>query len=176
MIPMRRLGIIMGACFAFYAAAPVAAEPSATFQVTAEIVPGCEINGLAPASGQNIGGLGTLDFGEHSGLATGAVSTSLVQNTSLTLRCTPSVALTMTLSEGLHVGSGRNLQGPGGDRVAYSLYQDAAFSEELVANQAFQIDFADQAPISLPIYGRLMLDGTNVSGTYSDTVMVSLEW
>lgn len=169
-------GGVLGICLSLCLTAPAAAETSASFQVSATIVPGCEINGSPPVAEQSVGGLGTLDFGEHSALATGMVSTSLAQNADLTLNCTPSVALTMSLGGGLHTAGARNLQEPGGGRIAYRLYRDAAFGQELLANQFFPVSFAGPGAIALPIYGRLTLAGDSRPGTYTDTVIVTLAW
>lgn len=171
-----RIGSVLSVCLSLCLAAPAAAQTSASFQVNATIVPGCEINGSPPVAGQNIGGLGTLDFGSHSALATGPVSTSLAPNAGLTLSCTPSVTLTMSLGNGLHAAGVRNLQEPGGGRIAYRLYRDAAFSQETLANQAFSVSFSGAGAIALPIFGRLTLPGNSSPGTYTDTVIVTLAW
>lgn len=139
-------------------------------------MPGCEINGSPPTAGQNIGQMGSLDFGEHSALETGAVSASLTQNAGLALRCTPSVTLTMTLGAGLHAENSRNLQAPGGGRIAYDLYNDPGFTQQLGVDQPVPISFADPDVITLPIYGRLALAPGNPPGTYTDTVIVTLAW
>lgn len=160
------------------AGAPAArAETSATFQASATIVSGCEVNGTLPSPGDAIGTLGTLDFGEHSALATGTVTAGLTANGSIALSCTPGVALTMSLDGGEHATTTRNLQaGSSAQRVSYRLYADAAFSQELLAGQAFAVNFSDPEHVSLPVYGRAALSGNGAVGTYSDTVAVTLNW
>jgi len=152
------------------------AQTSASFQVSATIVPGCEINGSPPTAGQGIGQAGVLDFGSHSALETGQISVSLAQNGGLTFRCTPTVALTMALGGGLHAGSSRNVQGPGGARLAYNLFRDAGFTQQLAVDQPVPISFSGPGAIALPIYGRLNLGTANRPGTYTDTVVVTLAW
>lgn len=171
-----RMAGVLGICVSISLAAPAAAQTSASFQVSATIVPGCEINGSPPTAGQNIGQMGSLDFGEHSALETGAVSASLTQNAGLALRCTPSVTLTMTLGAGLHAENSRNLQAPGGGRIAYDLYNDPGFTQQLGVDQPVPISFAGPDVITLPIYGRLALAPGNPPGTYTDTVIVTLAW
>jgi spore coat protein U-like protein len=157
--------------------APAGAATSASFQATATIVSGCEINGDIPASGQAVGQFGTLSFGSHSGVATGTINSSMVSNASVVLSCTPGVTLTMTTDSGQHAGTTRNMQaGTVTQRVSYRLYRDAAFAQELIANQAVAVSFSDTTNIKLPIYGRATLPGNGAPGTYTDTVVVTLNW
>ncbi|WP_275228417.1 Csu type fimbrial protein [Novosphingobium album (ex Liu et al. 2023)] len=156
---------------------PARAETSATFDLAARIVAGCEINGDTAASGQAIGQTGTLDFGTHSALETGPVTAVMAWNSAVSMRCTPSVALTMAIGAGLHADSARNLQRQAGtSRIAYRLYRDAGFSQELIADQPVPISFSESLPITPAIYGRLVLPGDRPAGTYSDTVVVTFAW
>lgn len=174
----RLVGWRVGALLApFLISSPAWAQPTASFQVSATIVPGCEIGGAPLAPGQSLGAVGTLDFGEHSALTTGPVSATLFQSTALQLACTPSVALTMSLNGGLHAGVSRNLQasaGPG--RLAYRLYTDAGRTQELLVNQPVSLSFSNPQAISLSIYGELQLPGNSRPDVYSDTLVVTLAW
>lgn len=171
-----KVGGVTAAFISLCLPVPASAGLTSTFQVEAKVVAGCEINNSTPTANQNFGGLGALDFGTHSALATGIVSTSLAQNTGFKLSCTPSVSLTMSVNNGLHAGVTRNLQEPGSDRMAYTLYREATYNQVLLPNQAFAISFSNPNTIILPIYGRLTLAGNHRSGTYSDTVVVTLAW
>ncbi len=173
---MRRTA---AACLALGLFAPAAAtaQTTASFQVSAAIVPGCEVNGATPAAGASVGQIGTLDFGTHSALATGQVTATMVRSAGFTLACTPSVALAMTLDGGLHAAGGRNLQAQGGpERIAYRLYSDAAFSQELLTGQAVPLAFSTPSSVALPVYARLTLPGNARPAVYSDTVVVTLAW
>lgn len=163
----------LGGCLA----SPALAGTTASFQVSATVVPGCEINGSAPAPSQNLGQLGTLNFGTHSALGTDTVTAVLVRNSGITLSCTPTVSLTMSLDGGQHAATTRNLQAAGGtERVAYRLYRDPGFGQELLANQGYGITFSDPYAVPLPIYGRLDLPGVRRPDVYRDTVTVTLTW
>lgn len=170
------LGLCQSLILILFLAEPAGAQTSASFQVSATIVPGCEINGSPPTPSQSVGQAGALDFGNHSALETGPVSVALAQNAGLTFRCTPSVALTMALGGGLHAGNSRNVQEPGGRRIAYSLFRDPAFTQQLAVNQPVPVSFSGSGAIALPIYGRLSLGAGNRPGTYTDTVVVTLAW
>lgn len=172
------IGRIGGVCLAPCLQMPVAAaDTMATFDLAATIVEGCEINATLPVDGQDVGQIGTLDFGSHSALSTETVTAALVQNAGLTLSCTSSVSLSMSLDGGLHADGSRNLQRSGDtDRIAYRLYGDSSFTQELLADQPVSISFGDPEAITLPVYGRLTLPGNSPPGIYSDTVMVTLSW
>ncbi|HEY0271501.1 MAG TPA: spore coat U domain-containing protein [Sphingomonas sp.] len=164
-------------CCAIGNGAAAGAAPSASFQATATIVSGCEVDGALPGGGQTIGQIGTLDFGVHSALSTDTITASLAQNAGLLLVCTPGVALTMNVDAGLHGGATRAMQAPGNaSRLSYHLYRDAAFAQELLANQPIPVSFVSATPIALPIFGRLTLPGNLPPGTYGDTVLVTLNW
>lgn len=169
----------LGAGLLALAAVPLGAqaETTASFGVSAQVVSGCEINGALPTNGQSIGTVGTLDFGSHPALETGLVTASLLPATGLAVRCTPGVSLLMSTDGGTHNNGLRNLQlNAGTVRQPYRLYRDAARSQEWLAGQAVAISFTAGADISLPIYAGLVLSGTLPPGTYTDTVVITLNW
>lgn len=153
------------------------AVTSASFQVSAIVVSGCEINGDLATGGELLGRVGTIDFGTHSALATGNITANMVQNSALTLSCTPGVALTMSLNGGLHATSSRNLQASGSAAtIPYRLYRDAGLNQEFTINQAVSVTFADPQSIALPVYGQITLSGDKPPDTYSDTILLTLSW
>lgn len=118
-----------------------------------------------------------LDFGTHPALSTETITASLAQTGGLVLRCTPGVTLTMSIDAGQHGGATRAMQAPGNTSLlSYRLYRDAAFGQEVLVNQMVPVSFSSGAPILLPIFGRLTLPGNLPSGTYGDTVLVTLNW
>ncbi|MGE8323701.1 MAG: spore coat U domain-containing protein [Pseudomonas sp.] len=151
-------------------AAPLDAATTSNFTVTAQIVAGCLVVG-------GVSQYGTLDYGSHSALATGALSTSL-GGTTVTFQCTPGVALSMSLGGGQNSASGtRNLKRTGGTEVlAYQLYQDAAFSQSLGIGQSVAVSYTDPTTIKLPVYGQVQLSGLLPAGTYTDVVQVTVTW
>lgn len=147
---------------------PLAAVTTQSFQVSATITPGCLIVG----GGSNYG---ALTYGSYSALATGTVTAALTGG--VTLQCTPGVALSMSVDAGLHSSTGRNMQlNSGSARVGYQLFRDAAFSQSLGVSQSVSVTYSDANNISLPIYGRVVLPGTQPGGTYSDVLQVQLSW
>lgn len=144
-----------------------------SFQVKATIVPGCSVT-----SGTG-GVLGVLNFGTRSGVATGQVSTQFVPNGSLSLACTPGVALKMSINGGTHYTTVRNMQRSGGTQlVGYRLYSNSslAANAEIGVNQDVSITYSDSNNISLPLYGVAQLSGFSPAGSYTDQLTVTLSW
>nr|WP_313824143.1 spore coat U domain-containing protein [Leclercia sp.] len=144
-----------------------------SFQVSATITPGCSV---AAGSG---GLLGTLNFGTHSGVARGSVNTSFVPNGSLSIACTPGVALSMSIDGGQYYTSVRNMQRSGTtDRVAYRLYSSSslAANSEIGVNQAVSVTYTNSNNIALPLFGVALLTGFSPAGNYSDQLTVTLSW
>lgn len=67
--------------------------------------------------------------------------------------------------------SGNSLQLP------YRIYSDAAHTSEILVNQTVPLNIAGtNNNIILPIYGVLQLNGFSPSGSYTDTLTVTLTW
>jgi len=144
-----------------------------SFQVSATITPGCSV---ATGSG---GLLGTLNFGTHSGVERGSVNTSFVPNGSLSIACTPGVALSMSIDGGQHYTSVRNMQRSGGaSLVPYRLYSSSslAANSEIGVNQAVSVAYTNSNNIALPLFGVALLTGFSPAGNYSDQLTVTLSW
>ena len=158
---------------------PVHAETNAEFDVSAEIVAGCLVDGLG-GSGQ-AGTIGTLDFGSDSTFSTATHSATTTANQAVRLRCTPGVSLMMSVDGGAHAASGqRHLQfgANGGARIAYSLCRDAGCGQPIAigASTSLTVGPADSDDVRLPLYATLTLPGTLPPGTYDDMLMVTLSW
>lgn len=111
---------------------PAVAETSSTFDVAAEIVPGCRVDGLG-ASG-DAGRIGTLDFGTDSTFSTATHSAATTTNQTIRLRCTPGVNLAMSVDGGAHAAAGlRHLQREpsASARIAYALCRDAGCTQPI---------------------------------------------
>ncbi|MBF5014017.1 spore coat U domain-containing protein [Burkholderia pseudomultivorans] len=154
--------------------ADTAVPTTATFTVSAQVVAGCGVAGGGAGSGLNFG---TLDFGAHPAIATGDLSAATSGST-LQIECSPGSTLKMSVDGGGQPSAGntqRNLQGPGGARVAYRLYADAAHTRAIGIGQAVSIPVSGTT--SLPIYGALTLPGGAVpAGTYTDVAQVTLSY
>lgn len=155
------------------------AETSASFDVTAAIVPGCLVDGGGSAG--NAGTIGTLDFGHDSSLSTASHSATTTASQSIRLRCTPGVNLSISFDGGTHSASGaRNLQlgANTAARIAYSVCRDAACNLPVTigGTTSTVITAANANDVRLPIYAVLTLPGHLPPGTYTDTLTVTLTW
>lgn len=144
-----------------------------TFNVGATITPGCSVT-----SGTG-GVLGTLNFGTHTGVESGQISTSFVPNAALSLACTPGVSLTMSINGGLYYSTVRNMQISGGtQKVPYRIYSNSslAANTEIGVNQSVSVTYTDANNIALSIFGAAQLTAFSTAGTYSDQLTVTLTW
>jgi spore coat protein U-like protein len=157
---------------------PASSETSAGFQVSATLVAGCAVDGVGMEG--DAGSFGVLDFGEGMALATTGHSASLAASQTLVLRCTPGTSLTMSIGPGLNAEGGlRHLRvGTGTDKLPYRLYRDAAFTQEIGIDvpQGISITGDNMNDVHLPVHGHLVLPGARSPGTYTDTLVVTLQW
>ncbi|CAM3503360.1 MULTISPECIES: Csu type fimbrial protein [Halomonas] len=154
------------------------ASPTDTFMVSATITPGCLINQEIPSNGTLLGMIGSLAFGTASALSQDMHSASLVTSSAFTLSCTPGTPLTLRVDGGQQWDVERQLKRVNGNEtLAYQLYQDAALQNAIGISQPVSIDTSTTPDnITLPIWGRLMLPGNLPAGSYSDELLVTLEW
>lgn len=157
----------------------VHAETNAVFDVAAEIVAGCRVDGLGTSG--HAGTIGTLDFGEDSSFSTATHSASIAASQAIRLRCTPGVALTMSIDGGGHAALGRrHLQRETGSdaRIAYSLCRDAACAEPIAigGGTAVAVTSANSDDVRLPLFAALTLPGALPPGRYGDMLTVTLAW
>jgi len=144
---------------------------SAQFKAQATIVAGCAVLGTGSL-------FGTLSFGTYPGTGTGSVNGTFVQNTSLTLACTPGVSLNMAINGGSNFTTVRNVMQSGNSlQLPYRIYTDAAHTNEIGVGQNVPLNISSSNNnIVLPIYGVLQLNGFSPSGSYTDTLTVTLTW
>ncbi|ANF57620.1 hypothetical protein A5892_09235 [Halotalea alkalilenta] len=158
--------------------ASASAAPTSTFQVSATVSEGCLVDGARPAEGASLGMLGWLDFGVDSALSTATHTASLVAGQSVTLNCTPGVALSMWVDGGQHYDDQRRMRhADGSGLLGYSLFSDAAMQQPIAVNQEVPVNTAASPEnVQLPLYARLSLPGDASAGSYHDTLVVTLQW
>ncbi|TQI80303.1 spore coat protein U-like protein [Serratia fonticola] len=146
------------------------ALPTQTFQVSANIVNGCLVQG------SNTGVFGAINFGTYPGTSKAQVNASYVQNAAITLVCTPGTNLQMSIDGGVNYSTGRNLKLSGNTNlVPYNIYNSAT-NVAIPVNQAVPVTFTNANNIVLPLYGQLTLGGNSYAGSYADTLTVTLSW
>lgn len=119
----------------------------------------------------------SLAFGSASLIASNIDSTS-----SVSVTCTNGTPYKIALNFGTGVGSGpvnnRRMTGPGGAYVKYSIFKDAARSSEW--GDSLGISTNDGTGIgstqNYTAYARVFSQTTPASGTYSDTIVVTVDY
>jgi len=142
-----------------------AQTPSAQFTVQITIAGSCQVNSAS-----------NMDFGSHGVLNTNSDTTS-----TLTVQCTN----TTPFNIGLSAGSGatatvtnRQMTGPGGATITYSLYRTAA-RDTVWGNTTGTNTVSGTgtgAAQQITVYGRVAPQNTPAPNTYTDTVTATITY
>ncbi|MCH8493133.1 MAG: spore coat U domain-containing protein [Idiomarina sp.] len=178
---MRSLqGAFIAMGCALYLSAPVHADPTETFEVTAVVEEGCLVSGTLHSPGTNIGALGELNFGSASALSTELLSAELVTDAGFELTCTPGVEVTMQVNGGGNSSGGlrhlAHLFDSEASPIAYRLYSDAAFTNEISAGTPITIPRSGDEQVTISMFGQVLLSGDHRGGSYHDELTVTIEW
>ncbi|WWO97903.1 MAG: spore coat U domain-containing protein [Candidatus Dasytiphilus stammeri] len=130
---------------------------------------GCEI------IGGSLLNLDNLDFGEHPNLKNQINAQSNGSAGKLRINCTKDVTYSIALNNGLQPdGNERRMKGEGGF-IKYALYQNAARTILWDPHNPMTRR-GNGEEIPLIIYGRVPPQPTPSSGTYNDTITVTVSW
>ncbi len=152
--------------------APSWGAPTATFEVSAAIVEGCVVS-----SGG--GEYGVLDFGVASTLSTDEKTAELVENQSVYLYCSEGVTLNASVDGGANYANGhRNMiaEDGSGSLIPYTIYGDASMQTPVGVDESIQVVTRGVNQVSIPIYGKLTLSGSNPAGRYNDNLTLTVTW
>ncbi len=148
-----------------------------SFNVSAEIVPGCAVRGTHQTTAL---ALGTIDFGAIPATQTGVVQASAPGGAmgGIELECTAGLTLTLAIDSGQHASAGsRRLATAGGAHLAYALYADAGHQTAIPLAGGVAVNVPAGGVIDLPIHAVAHLPGGGQApGSYTDTVAVTLSW
>lgn len=147
------------------------------------IGPGCTVTNGSSTGGVN--SWGTLDFGTKADLNNAFSSRALGADNAnpITITCNTATSPTLTFNGGANTGTGNlRYMASAGNRIAYRLYTDSAFSTPITANTAISIP--NNTGQAFNIYGRILPEDqtattaglTPPAGTYNDTVVATLVW
>ena len=117
---------------------------------------------------------GTLGFGAYSGTAVNATA-------SIGVNCTNGAGYQVAMSGGsYHSGTTRQMAGPSSGRLAYQLFRDSARSLPWGDGSALlgqrQGGTGSGAAQSVTVYGRIPAGQTPAAGSYTDSVVVTVEY
>jgi len=131
-----------------------------SFSVNATVASSCEVDSAS------------LNFGQIPGALAGPIDAS----TSLTVRCSAGVPYAVRLTQGTGGPEGRTLKA-GSAQLLYGLYQNAARSQPWGSLATNDVDSAGTGTSqSFSVYGRIFGGQTAPVGTYSDSVIVTVEY
>ncbi|BEN25381.1 spore coat protein U domain-containing protein [Serratia marcescens] len=145
---------------------------TATLGVSATLLSACE---AGSSSGGNVS-FGTLNFGTLYFLST-ATSVAGQQNAgAIRVKCTNGTSYSVLLGGGQSGNTAaRYLQSAAGQRVNYNLYTNAAHST-IWDNLTGVSQTANGSDNWLPVYGMIPAQSTPPTGSYTDTVQVTINW
>lgn len=161
--------ILIAGAFATAALAPLnahAANDSDTFTVSANVVATCQITA------------NDLDFGDYNPVAAANVDAA----TTISLTCTNGTAYNVGLNLGAGVGAStatRYMSDAGAAHtLGYTLYQNAGrttlWGSSIGSNTRAGTGTGSAATID--VFGRIAMNQTVPSGSYSDTITVTVTW
>ncbi|HHP7833274.1 TPA: Csu type fimbrial protein [Serratia marcescens] len=150
----------------------LADSKTATLGVSATLLSACE---AGSSSGGNVS-FGTLNFGTLYFLST-ATSVAGQQNAgAIRVKCTNGTSYSVLLGGGQSGNTAaRYLQSAAGQRVNYNLYTNAAHST-IWDNLTGVSQTANGTDNWLPVYGMIPAQSTPPTGSYTDTVQVTINW
>lgn len=173
---MAQIVLLAAGCLAQSLASAATIPTTASFSVGAVIQRGCMVTG---SPGQTTGiALGSLDFGTHSALRTGTVSSMASAGTGgqALVQCTPGTTLQVKVDAGLHASGGTRRLSNGVSFVPYTLTLVSGSGTLLAPNVAVGMAMGS-TPTALPVMGSITFPGAGLSsGIYTDTLQVTLSW
>ncbi len=156
-----------------------AATASGVVRVTATLGSGCQVNaaniqnGIADFGALNFGSINTLNDLHIDGQTTGT------GNGSIEVECSNGTPFSISLDDGInHDGSSRGMahNDVPGEVLRYALYKDAGRTQAWTSDSPLQDTSTGGAQL-ITIYGRIPGGQSGLSsGTYQDTVQVTINW
>ncbi|HWK70480.1 MAG TPA: spore coat protein U domain-containing protein [Burkholderiaceae bacterium] len=143
-------------------ASPFTGTATSRFYIQAQVANDCRIDGTTP-----------MDFG----VVAGGPNQALQAQSTVGVTCN-STAYRVGLDNGLHAQDGkRRMHGPGG-YVVYDLYQDAAHSRRWGNNLWYDaVGGTGTGHVqALTVYGLVPAQTITSSGSYSDTIVVTVDY
>ncbi|RYY04630.1 MAG: SCPU domain-containing protein [Gammaproteobacteria bacterium] len=148
---------------------------AAVTEVKIEVVNGCTLNNVSTG----VATVGTLNFGEIYKLNSLRDANTTAGNGNIELRCTPGVTAKITMGVGLYGSDVNNRKmriTSGTATLNYQLYTTAGRTTVWDNTVGVSILFNSDTTQSIPIYGRVPVQTTPLSGPYSDQVVVTVTY
>lgn len=144
-----------------------------TIEVSATIEKGCLVNNIIVRPGEELGGIGTLNFGIHRYTDTGTKEAIFSETANFNMKCTLETAVMMAVDGG---NSGARKMERRGEYIPYQLYRDAAKQQKIAINEAIPLLLDPKGNIIISVYGVVELDGNMSAGVYQDTLIITFSY
>jgi spore coat protein U-like protein len=148
---------------------------SSASEIKIEVVNGCMLNNVT----SGFATLGTLNFGDiyKSNVITDAQTSS--GNGNIELRCTPGTTAKITMGAGLYGSSVSNRKmrlTAGVTTLNYQIYTSSNRQTVWDDTVGVSVTFNSDVTQSIPIYGRVPVQATPTSGTYTDQIILTVSY
>ena len=140
-----------------------AGSASANVTVTANVAANCVINA------------GSVAFGAYDPVTANA-STDLDGAGNFQVQCTKGTAATVTLGNGLNFSGGTRRMSTGSDFLNYNLYTSSARSTVWNTTNTVSYTATSKALFTLDVYGRVPSNQDISTGSYTDTVVATINF
>ena len=144
-----------------------------TIQVSARVEQGCLMNDVIVRSAEDIGQLGTLNFGMYHTSDSGIKEAVFSQTANFNLKCTPGTTVSMSIDGGQN--ESRRMKHRD-QFISYRLFKDANRLQEIGINQNITLPFDSQDNVMISFYGEAELDANMSAGVYQDTLIVTFSY
>lgn len=143
--------------------------------VQLEVVNGCILNNVTTGTAT----IGTLNFGDIYKLNVQRDAATSTGNGNIELRCTPGTTAKITINSGLYgtdINNRKMRLNTGTATFVYQLYTSSSRQTVWDDTIGVSVVFNSDATQSIPIYGRVPVQTTPLSGAYSDQVTVTVTY
>lgn len=144
-------------------------------QVKMEVVNGCILNNTS----SGVAALGTLNFGDIYKSTQVRDAQTSTGNGNIELRCTPGTTAKITMNAGLY---GSNISDrkmrltTGSTTLNYQIYTSSTRLTVWDDTVGVSVTFNSDTTQSIPIYGRVPVQTTPTSGTYTDQITLTVSY
>lgn len=144
-------------------------------EVKMEVVNGCMLNNTS----SGVAAVGTLNFGDIYKLNSQRDANTSAGSGNIELRCTPGTTAKITMNAGLY---GTNINdrkmriNSGTATLSYQLYTSSSRQTIWDDSIGVSVVFKSDSTQSIAIYGRVPVQTTPLSGSYSDQIVVTVTY
>ena len=118
---------------------------------------------------------GTVAFGSYDPLVANNTS-ALNQSGTFSVSCPKGTSATIALGNGGNFSGGHRFMNSGGNQLQYELYSDSGLSHVWTSSNTVAYNSNSTAAFTETIYGQIPAGQDAATGTYSDTVVATINF